>query len=192
MDNTISDMPEYVTSRKSVSQCFRSGYDSMRRWLQRVLFRAAMHLTEEGNCEKAAKRELAAIGYRLDDPEEGPNKWMAENVIDLLKVFSTQGHSGFSASYIIGAFENLAKFKPLTPLTGADSEWNEVSNGIFQNNRNSAVFKDANQFDGQAYYLDGKVFKEPDGVCFTNRESAVPLTFPCTPTTVYVDVQKEE
>jgi hypothetical protein len=160
--------------------------------LQRILFRAAMALAEESNTEKHAKRELRAIGYDLDDKEEGPNKWMTRNLLDLLRVFSTQGHSGFSAPHCVSLFEKLARFKPLGPLTGEDSEWMDHGDGMFQNIRCGAVFKQPDRFDGQAYFLDGKVFREPNGSCFTNRDSMTPVTFPYTPATVYVDVPERE
>lgn len=58
-----------------------------------------------------------------------------------------------------------------------------------QNKRCSHVFKDK---DGNAYDIDGKVFREPDGCCFTSKDSFVPVTFPYTPKTEYVDVPKDE
>lgn len=161
---------------------------TVRAALHRILFRAAMVLADESMYEQAAKRELVGIGYKLDDPEEGPNKWMVQNLLDLLRVFSSQGHSGSSAPYLVGLFEKLAMHKPLGPLTGADSEWLDHGDGMFQNMRDSRVFKQPDRFDGQAYFLDGKVFREPSGACYTNRDSMVPVTFPYTPTTVYVDV----
>ena len=39
--------------------------------------------------------------------------------------------------------------------------------------------------------MRGKVFRDPDGFCFTNRDSRTPVTFPYTPATVYVDVPAE-
>jgi len=47
------------------------------------------------------------------------------------------------------------------------------------------VFKDET---GEAYDINGKVFREPSGSCYTSFESRVPVTFPYTPTTEYVDV----
>ena len=135
-----------------------------------------------------AKREFIAIGYDLEQTEEDPNKWIVENVLELLEVFSKQGHSGSSAPFCIGYFEKLARFKPLSPLTGEDAEWNDVSEfgdkGTFQNNRCSNVFKNGNG----AYDINGKVFREKNGACYTNSESRVPVEFPYVPKTEYVDV----
>ena len=101
-----------------------------------------------------AKRELQSVGYDLNATEEGPNKWIVANLLELLTVFGKQGHSGSSASYCISAFAKLAAFELLRPLTGDDAEWNDVGNGILQNNRCSYVFKE----NGQAYDINGYVF----------------------------------
>lgn len=130
-----------------------------------------------------AKIELQAIGYDPNDQEDGPNKWIQENILELLEVFSKQGHSGSSAPYCINLFTKLARFEPLCPLTGEDSEWTEVSAKLFQNKRCGHVFKE----NGQAYDSQGKIFRDPDGSCWSNGESRVPVTFPYTPHTEYVD-----
>lgn len=144
----------------------------------------------ESNYTRHAKREFLAVGYLpLDqEQEDGPNKWIQENILELLDKFGDQGHSGGSAPYCVEVFRKLALFEPLCPLTGEDAEWNEVGNGMWQNNRCSHVFKEA---DGTAYDIDGRIFREPNGVCYTGRESRVNVTFPYTPKQVYVDVDKD-
>lgn len=127
-----------------------------------------------------AKRELEIAGYNLD--EDGPNKWIAENVLELLEVFSKQGHSGSSAPWCVSLFKTLAAHEPISPLTGDDSEWMEVGNGLFQNIRCPRVFKQ----DGVAYDIDGKVFTDPDGFSYTDGESRVSVTFPYVPKTEYI------
>lgn len=149
-------------------------------------FKAWRKRNEPSSTERHALREFKAAGYPpIAECGDGPDKWIQENVIELLRVFSEQGHSGSSAPYCIRMFEKLANFEPLVPLTGADDEWNEVSGGVWQNNRCSHVFKEA---DGRAYDMDGRIFRQPDGCCFTNRDSRVYITFPYTPTREYVDV----
>jgi len=69
--------------------------------------------------------ELKAIGMYGTGDEM--NQMMSNNIIELLEVFSKQGHSGFSAPYCINMFKQLANYKPLSPLTGNDDEWNCVS-----------------------------------------------------------------
>lgn len=144
----------------------------------------------KGNTFRHAEREFVAAGYTpLDqEQEDGPNKWVQESVLELLEVFARQGHSGFSAHYAVEMFRKLALYEPLVPLSGADDEWNEIGDGVFQNNRCSHVFKDKDRFNGQAYDIKGRIFREPDGSCYTNIDSRVPVTFPYTPKSEYVDV----
>lgn len=134
------------------------------------------------NLESHAKKEMEIAGlFSKDSDYEGA---LGDAVMKMIKVFAHEGHSGFSAGMAISVFEKVARFEPLTPLTGADSEWMEVGKGMFQNVRCSHVFKQ----NGQAYDIDGKVFREPDGSCFTNFDSRVPVTFPYTPKREYVDI----
>ncbi len=155
-----------------------------------LAYRLRLKKRPKGNTVRHAEREFLAAGYTpLDQAQEdGPNKWIQENVLELLEVFARQGHSGFSAHYAVETFRKLALHEPLVPLSGADDEWNEVSEGVFQNNRCPHVFKDKEQFNGQAYDINGRVFREPNGCCYTSSDSCVPVTFPYTPTREYVDV----
>jgi hypothetical protein len=139
------------------------------------------------NMLKWAEAELKLAGYDINDPEDGPNRWLAEGTLELLKVFLEQGHSGMSAPFAIALFEKLAMWKPIAPLTGEDDEWMEVDIGRWQNRRNSSVFKGE---DGQAYWMDGRVFWEwfshpdiDDGIPYkshyTSRDSRVNIeSFP--------------
>lgn len=105
---------------------------------------------------------------------------------DLLLVFSTYGHSGSSAPIAIATFARLAKFKPLSPLTGAESEWMPVEQGtspMWQNRRYGAVFRQqkvdngpADRWDGdrishEFYDVDAFVFKGPDGIAYSSPNS---------------------
>lgn len=105
-----------------------------------------------------AKDELKYAGYTPleQEQEEGPNKWIQENILEIVEVFGRQEHSGFSASYCVSALERLLRLNPLTALTGAEEEWTEVSDGLFQNKRMSSVFKK----NGVAYDIDYRVFTE--------------------------------
>jgi hypothetical protein len=138
----------------------------------------------DGNLVRHTESELAAMGY-FDGDEM--NAAMAEDLLALMRTFSTQGHSGFSASFCRSLFAKAAAFEPLGPLTGADSEWGEAycMKGTQQNRRCSRVFRDA---DGNAYDIDGVVFEEPSGGRFTGIHSHVPVTFPYIPKTVVAKV----
>lgn len=152
--------------------------------LGRIGLWALRKQAQKSNALSHAKREFLAVGYDPDE-KDGPNKWIQENLLDLLSVFHSQGHSGFSASYCRHAFNDLAGFEPLAPLRGDPAEWVEIGNGEYQNNRCSHVFKGP---DGRAYDIDGRIFREPDGSCFTSRDSRVFIEFPYTPKREYVDV----
>lgn len=151
-----------------------------------------------------AQQEFRAAGWvdengkYIDEMQEA----ICKNVLELLKVFSDEGHSGSSAPYTINVFSKLAKFEPIAPLTGEDWEWNEVSDGadgvMYQNNRMGAVFKHGK--DGKAYWLDGKVFWEWNNyegemikTYYTSRDSKVFIEFPWVkPESEYVFVPTTE
>lgn len=125
--------------------------------------------------------------FRELPPADGDEmqELMNSQLLEIVTVFSTHGHSGFSAGYAANLIDKLLRYKPIGPLTGADSEWNQVADDMWQNRRCSHVFKGP---DGRAYDINGKVFREPSGACFTNSESRVYVAFPYVPTTEYVDV----
>ena len=78
-------------------------------------------------------------------------------------------------------------YETLTALTGEDNEWILISDKPepkWQNKRNGAVFKDS---DGSAYFIDAIVWRDPDGGCFTNKDSTMAVKFPLVPKTFYVD-----
>ena len=120
-----------------------------------------------------AKDELKRIG--MVDSGEDCNDWATKAILELIELFASQGHSGFSAPYVINSFSRLAMFKPLSSLTGEDDEWDEVGDRLFQNKRYSAVFKNK---DGAAYNIDGKVFTDDGKVWYRCKESRVNVTFP--------------
>lgn len=103
-----------------------------------------------------AKREFLAAGYLpIEQCKDWPSKRAQENVLELLGVLSSQGHSGSSIYHILGLFERLAKFEPLTPITGNNDEWIQHADGLFQNARYSKIFKAKN---GAAYQIDAYIF----------------------------------
>ena len=131
-----------------------------------------------------AERELSLIGY---DGKDEYNNMVKAAIIELLTTFTNQGHSGFSASYVINTFAKLAKYQILSPLTGDDDEWNNVGDGYYQNNRDSSVFKT----ESGCYCVDGIVWVDDTG-SYTNYKSKLTIkSFPFTPKTFYVKVDKD-
>jgi len=140
--------------------------------------------------EEHAWREFRIAGWMNDkhEFEDEMQELLCKQIIELLKIFSTHGHSGSSAPYAIELFRELASWEILTPLTGGDSEWNNtIDPAIYQNIRCSHVFKQVDRFDGQAYDSRGIIFRNPDGACFQNSDSCVPIVFPYMPKIEYKD-----
>lgn len=136
------------------------------------------------NLTDFARDELKRAG--LFDKDSDYGGMLGEAVLKMVEQFAGEGHSGFSANMAISLFKKLARFEPITPLTGADDEWNEIGDGVWQNRRCPHVFKGA---DGP-YDSIGIVFREPDGSCFTSTSSRIPISFPYTPKTEYRDVEQ--
>jgi hypothetical protein len=147
------------------------------------------------NYKTHAMNEFRIAGW-IDDNGNYTDEmqgWVCDHLLKLLDAFAEEGHSGSYAPYTIKLFKRLAMFETITPLTGADDEWHKITDGgvSYQNKRNSAVFKQSDRFDGQAYWLNGKVFWEwysapdindgkPYKSYYTSSESQVPITFPWT------------
>jgi len=143
------------------------------------------------NLHKHALEEFRIAGW-MDENGKFNNEMqemICNHVLKLIDVFADEGHSGSSAPYAINLFKSLASFETISPLTGEDWEWTEVDDGIFQNKRMSSILKQPDRFNGQAYWLDGKVFWEwhsssdiddgkPYKSYFTSADSMVPIEFP--------------
>jgi hypothetical protein len=143
------------------------------------------------NLKFHAQNEFVAAGWCDTNGvfKDEMQQAICEHVLKLLEVFSEENHSGSSAPYAINLFSTLAKFKPITPLTGEDWEWVDVAeyNGspLWQNKRCSSVFKDATG----VYDIDGRIFwewyrnsetGEVYKTYFTSKGSRVYITFPYT------------
>ncbi len=169
------------------------------------------------NYQKHAMNEFRAAnwvdenGRFHDETQEN----ICNHIMKLLEVFADEGHSGTSAPYTISVFQKLAKFEPISPLTGEDWEWNNINDdrtgnvSVYQNRRCTAVFKQSDRFDGKPYYLNGKVFWEwysrpleqnEEGypgfttykTYYTSKDSFVTIEFPYTPKTEYVFVPTDD
>lgn len=127
------------------------------------------------NLVNHAKKEFEILGWPGDDDMQ---ELICNHVIDLLKVVSDQGHSGSSLPYLVGLFDKLVKFDPISPLTGKDDEWNEIGDNMYQNKRDGEVFKDGAK--DKAYWIHGKIFEDKDGNTYTNSGSRIGVVFPWT------------
>ena len=139
------------------------------------------------NLVSYAESELDRIGLTEEDEY---NRLMRKHILHMVKEFSEEGHSGFSGRYALKLLSKLLDFKPVSPLTGKDDEWTEISDyegePRFQNKRCSSVFKDSN---GECYDIDAKVYwewyRDENGHThksyYTSAGCHLPVTFPYNP-----------
>lgn len=132
--------------------------------------------------------ELAGL-FKKDSDYEGA---LGEAVKELLLVFQKQGHSGYSAQATASIFYRLVKGEPLSPLTSAEYEWNEIQPGLFQSTRVSHVFINKNKEDQRPYTIQGKSFSDDGGQTYwTSRDSIVHFDLPgFPPKTEYLNVKE--
>lgn len=136
-----------------------------------------------------AKYELDLILKKCDEEDRGMQEAINKDILEIIEIFANQGHSGFSANYAIPIINKLLKQSFVLPLTGEDDEWCEVTDGVYQNKRESSIFKEKDRFDGKPYYLDGKAFSDDGGKSwYTNGNSFVTVEFPLKelPKTEYI------
>lgn len=101
-----------------------------------------------------AKKELQLAG--LFDKDSDYNGMIGKAVMELCKCFSGQGHSGFSANWVLDLFRRLGKYEQLTPVTDDPKDWNDVSElggkdgpKMWQCKRNPSLFSENH---GKTYY----------------------------------------
>lgn len=148
-----------------------------------------------------AETELKILKTKVPDAIIAP---FSEEIIALYNKFMESGQSGGSAPYtaqaISQAVKSLLMNETISPLTGEDWEWQDVSEHndgktLFQNMRDSRVFK---YEDGRCFYIDAIVWDGDIGGRFTGWINT-PLgevssnqqikSFPFTPKTFYVPVK---
>ena len=101
-----------------------------------------------------AKRELDLAG--LFDKDSDYDGMIGKAVMELCKCFADQGHSGFSANWVLDLFRRLGKYEPLTPITDDPKDWNDISEmsgrgspKMWQCKRNPSLFSENG---GKSYY----------------------------------------
>lgn len=94
---------------------------------------------ENSNIMRHAKRELELWGGPGYSPEMDAD--FCSRILDVMRIFTSMGHSGLSASIFTGVTKALMDWENLTPLTDNPAEW--VSLG-------------ARHFDGQVMYQSSR------------------------------------
>jgi hypothetical protein len=154
------------------------------------------------NLIKHFEQELAIMRKSVPEDDELIVEPYVEDIKLLLETFSKQGHSGGSApltaSVIAKTIRAVLGFQVLSPLTGEDSEWIDISemhgSPLWQNNRDSGIFKDP---DGKCTYCTSIVWVgEEEWDQFTGGVNGFSSSnyikeFPFMPKTFYVNVYRE-
>lgn len=130
-------------------------------------------------------------------------------ILELIYKFTQTGQSGMSAPYtarvISQTIEKLCLHKPLSPITGDDSEWKEISDFMFtnkelkegkkeyQNKRCGSIFK---KEGNKITFCDAIVWQGEDEYdtfagTVENISSSQEITLPFFPKTFYIDVYRE-
>ena len=113
------------------------------------------------------KRELELAG--MFDPDSDYDGMAGTAVMELLEVFTKQGHSGYSRLLVANLFYALVTKDILTPLKCDENEWfypSDTSPKLAQNNRCGSVFKDGDELP---YFLHALVWQDKEnGNCFTS------------------------
>lgn len=110
---------------------------------------------EDSGLYQHAKSELDRAA--LLAPDSDYDGFLGECTLALVEVFAQQGHSGGSAEMVLALFDNVAHFRPLSPITADPDEWFQHDASVvgddaplWQNKRRSSAFSNDG---GRSYYL---------------------------------------
>lgn len=140
-----------------------------------------------------AKSELESA--RLFGENDFYDGMTGKAVMELIELFSEQGHSGMSAPIVLSIFDKLARFKPLSAIEDTPDSWNNCHGNTYQHKRLSSVFKD--DINGKPYYIDAIVWRDQNGITFTSNDvcgfsSRQYIKIPFIPKTFYIDIIENE
>lgn len=138
---------------------------------------------------------------RLNELEPSAQAKFNWDILTFINTLKEQGRiDDGSAPYVLNAVVRLAALKPLTPLTGEDSEWALVppqqptDETVFINKRCPSVMKKVNNDTNQVYVLDNEavVISSDGGLTWWDKDKSVaqvnfPYFPPVNPTVMYVE-----
>lgn len=128
---------------------------SLKKWIKKVKLQEERNILDnclinpivlqkiisESNLCKHAIREFSIANFNKDNY----CSIFAKDVMELLAVISSQGHTGHSISYAIKLFNSLVKYDILAPLTLSNEEFEKDTKDPIdcdrQNLRKSSIFK---------------------------------------------------
>lgn len=157
-----------------------------------------MSKVEENNYITHFNRELEVMRATVPEDDSLIIEPYVRSIIEVCKDFHKELHSSGSSpvatTVLTETLRAVLGLKILSPLLGEDKEWNDLEEGLFQNVRDSAVFKDG----VQATYLNAIVWKgEEAWDTFTGVVEGIGSRqgikeFPFMPRTFYIDVYREK
>jgi len=145
------------------------------------------------NLIEHAKNEFKRAGWVDENGKytDEMQEMACNNILELLQIFSNQGHSGFSANYVLNYFDKLVKWNIISPVKKEeDFDWEKVNDNTYQSKVISSVFKD--EENGKPYYLEGIVWVDEDSSFTGNVENISSSQFiklPFYPKTFYIKVK---
>jgi hypothetical protein len=124
------------------------------RWLHQVQEIGAEAYAHNSRIIAHAEREFSLLPKPENTLDQTYQSWLQEAALELLFVFSKQGHSGGTAADLLALFNRLAEQEALTPITDNPAEWEDMSvpagYPFWQNKRSSRFFST----DGGKTYFD--------------------------------------
>lgn len=148
----------------------------LRVWLRRKLLNWAFALHSDSKLVKHAENEMQRAG--LYDADADYAGMLPEAVLDLVRIHSMQGHSGFSHHHVLSIFNKVVNFQVLTPITDDPDEWRDESafagKPYWQNKRQSSCFSN----DGGKTYYDVNerpTYTDETGCYYTKSEDVPPI-----------------
>jgi len=144
------------------------------------------------NTLEHAKKELLLAGYNIERDIPSPftsdsdySDSIVKSVLKLVEAFSSDEHSGYSASITLAIFDKLSKHENLSPLTNNLDEWEDVSKfedkpeGYkFQSKRNYSCFST----DGLKTYFNLKDMEvahiDENGCSYTSMSRDKKVLYP--------------
>ena len=115
-----------------------------------------------------------------DKPCDSSQERMMNDILDLVIPLDEAKYNEDQLKVFRNCFIRVADYKPLSPLTGEESEWKDLGDQL-QNQRYFAVFWEKGEEN--AYDSAAIGFRHPNGGAYSSSGSHLPINFPYFPTT---------
>lgn len=153
---------ELEYSHSETLEVLRLAREALRRIVDMVERIEMIDPSNQSNLVNHARRQLEGIG---EDPE------FIEAYLEIIRLFSAQGHSGGSASVFIPTLSKLLNFENLLPITSDPEQWEDRGSMLWQNRNNSKYFSEDG---GKTYYDIDNKFDDEGKVILIQAEDPAP------------------